>query len=210
MYSDNGTTFVSVDKELKAAYRSVLQNPDFLNRIATDQISWHFIPPHAPHFGGIWEAGVRSVKHHLRRILGLHTLTFEELYTVLCKIEGCLNSRPLGTLSDSLDDYEALTLGHFLIGSALTVQPETSLLEVNENRLSRWQLFRQITERFWKVWQSDYVNTLQQRSKWAKVQPSLQTGRIVLLRNTTFMQLGAWKNYSMPSWFGRTRPRSDG
>lgn len=163
MYSDNGTTFVGADKELQPAYHAALQDKDFLNATASDKINWHF--PSAPHFGGLWEAGVRSVKYHLRRILKENTLTFEEFTTLLCKIEACLNSRPLAPLKDTPDDYETLTPGHFLIGSALNVNPEPSLLNVNENRLSRWQRVRQLTERFWKLWQNDYINTLQQRVK---------------------------------------------
>ncbi|XP_036140324.1 uncharacterized protein LOC118644157 [Monomorium pharaonis] len=185
MYSDNGTTFVGAERELRSAYQSAMRDPNFQNKIATDGVSWHFIPPSAPHFGGMWEAGVRSVKHHLRRILGEHTLSFEEFTTLLCKIEACLNSRPVAPLSDSYDDYEILTPGHFLIGSALTVPPEPSLLHLRENRLSRWQLVRHITERFWRVWTSDYLNTLQQRGKWRKVQANIKIGQMILLRNAT-------------------------
>lgn len=183
MYADNGTTFVGAEKELAKSYHHAIRNPDFLNHTISDKTAWHFIPPHAPHFGGLWEAGVRSLKHHLRRTLGSHTLTFEELMTVLCKVEACLNSRPISPLSDSHDDYEPLTPGHFLVGSALTVSPEPSLLHLKENRLSRWQLVRQITEVFWKSWQNDYVNTLQQRSKWRKPQQSVKIGTMVLIRN---------------------------
>ncbi|XP_029673119.1 uncharacterized protein LOC115241495 [Formica exsecta] len=99
------------------------------------------------------------------------------------KIEACLNSRPIAPLSDMLEDYECLTPSHFLIGSALTVNPEPSLLNINENRMSRWQLVRHVTERFWKLWSNDYVNTLQQRAKWRKVEPPIDTGQFVLLRN---------------------------
>lgn len=94
-----------------------------------------------------------------------HTLTFEEFSTLLYRIEACINSRPITPLHETLEDYESLPPGHFLIGQALTVNPEPSLLAVNENRLTRWQLVRHTTERFWKLWQTDYVNTLQQRSK---------------------------------------------
>ncbi|XP_039303440.1 uncharacterized protein LOC120357338 [Solenopsis invicta] len=137
IYSDNGTTFVGADRELAAAFRATLRDPDLQNRTAADSVSWHFIPPSAPHFGGLWEAGVRSTKHHIRRVVGAHTLTFEEFSTLLCNIEACLNSRPLASLSDSLDDYTFLTPGHFLIGSALNSIPEPSLLQVKENRLTR-------------------------------------------------------------------------
>lgn len=57
------------------------------------KISWNFIPPNAPHFGGIWEAGIKSIKFHLHRIIGTVALIFEELQTVLCEIEAILNSR---------------------------------------------------------------------------------------------------------------------
>ncbi|XP_018402056.1 PREDICTED: uncharacterized protein LOC108779188 [Cyphomyrmex costatus] len=185
MYSDNGTTFTGADRELKRAYQDALRDPTFQNNIASDRVAWKFMPPHAPHFGGLWEAGVRSLKHHLRRVVGTHTLTFEELTTLLCKIESCLNSRPLGPLSDSVDDYDALTPGHFLVGSALNMSPEPSVLNLNENRLSRWQRVRQLAEKFWKHWQHDYVNTLQQRSKWRQARPSVRIGTMVLLRDST-------------------------
>ena len=184
VYSDNGTTFVGADRELTAAFRASVKDPHFLNNAATKNISWHFIPPSAPHFGGLWETGVRSVKHHLRRVVGAHTMTFEEFTTLLCNIEACLNSRPLTALTDSIDDYEPLTPGHFLINTPLTAIPEPSLLNLNENRLSRWQVVRQLTERFWKLWQSDYVNSLQQRVKWKKLNTNVvKIGQLVLLRN---------------------------
>lgn len=183
IYSDNGTTFVGADKELAAAHQTTLRDVNFINKTVSDGIAWHFIPPSAPHFGGLWEAGVRSMKHHIRRVLGDCTLTFEEFYTVLCSIEACLNSRPIAPLFDAFDDHRPLTPGHFLTGAPLATPPQPSLLHLNENRLSRWQLIRQKTERFWKLWQNDYVNTLQQRVKWRSVQLEIEIGQLVLLHN---------------------------
>lgn len=185
MYSDNATTFVGADREITAAYRAAIRDSNVLNRAAVDNVSWHFIPPSAPHFGGLWEAGVKSVKYHLRRVVNQHKLTFEEFNTLLCRIEACLNSRPMAPLSDTLDDYECLTPGHFLIGSAITAHPEPSVLDLNENRLSRWQIVRRMTERFWKLWQGDYINTLQQRQKWRKDGLPVKIGQLVLVRHLT-------------------------
>ncbi|XP_047997425.1 uncharacterized protein LOC125235016 [Leguminivora glycinivorella] len=51
--------------------------------LATQGTIWHFIPPHAPNFGGLWEAGIKSAKYHLKRVIGESTLTYEEMATML-------------------------------------------------------------------------------------------------------------------------------
>jgi hypothetical protein len=61
----------------------------------------------------------------LRRKLGDASITYEEFYTLLRRIEACLNSRPLIPLSQDLNDLEALTFGHFLIGAPLTAPYES-------------------------------------------------------------------------------------
>lgn len=183
MYSDNGTTFHGADRELSEAHAKAIRNSDFRDRLATDGTAWHFLPPASPHFGGLWEAGVRSVKHHLKRCIGLHTFTFEEMTTLLCRIEACLNSRPIAPISDSLDDYNALTPGHFLVGTALIAPATPSVLDLSENRLSRWQTIQRITEVFWRSWSSDYLHALQQRPKWRVIQRLANVGQVVLVRN---------------------------
>jgi hypothetical protein len=108
------------------------------NAVANDGVKWHFNPPAAPHFGGLWEAAVKSTKHHLRRVIGKSTLTFEEMTTFLTQVEACLNSRPLK--SDDPNDFAALTPGHFLIEAPILAVPEPSLTDKADNALSRWQL----------------------------------------------------------------------
>jgi len=98
MYSDNGTTFTGADRELSQTYRDALNDPDLLNLTASDNVTWKFIPLHAPHFGGLWEAGVKSVKYHLRRVLGSHTLTFEEFTCVM-------QNRSVSQLETSMSFY---------------------------------------------------------------------------------------------------------
>jgi len=89
---------------------------------STQNIQWKFIPEQTPHFGGLWEAAVKSMKFHIKRVIGDIKLSFEELTTVLTQIESCLNSRPLTSLPAHDDDgIEALTPGHFLIGQPLDI-----------------------------------------------------------------------------------------
>ena len=65
-------------------------------------------------FGGLWEEAVKSSKAHLKKVVGEQKLTYEELSTVLCRIENCLNSQSLLPLNaHSADGVEVLTPAHF-------------------------------------------------------------------------------------------------
>lgn len=113
MYSDNGTNFQGADRELQRSFRTLLKEHTFQSAIAYHAVRWHFIPSAAPHFGGLWEAGVKSFKFHLKRVSGAHTLSRVEFATLLCSIEACLNSRPISALSDDPTDFCALTPSFF-------------------------------------------------------------------------------------------------
>ena len=108
IYSDNATNFVGAKNELEELvkmFNSVRAREEIQGYAAQEGFAWHFIPPSVPHIGGLWEAGVKSMKHHLRRTAGNACLTYEEMHTLLCQIEACLNSRPLVKLSEDPDDF---------------------------------------------------------------------------------------------------------
>lgn len=185
IYSDNGTYFVraahDIDADMIQIQKSISQEA---SKIATQSsIQWHFIPPSAPHFGGLWEAGVKSTKRHLKRIIGDGTLTYEEMATTLCQIESCLNSRPLCPISNDPNDFRVLTPGHFLIGRPLLSRPQPSVLEIPSNRINHWQIIHKLTEQFWRQWQIDYFARLQQRPKWLSKSINIQKNELVLLKD---------------------------
>ena len=92
----------------------------------TQNMQQKFIPEHTTHFGGLWKAAMKSIKTHLRCIVGNVKLIFEEFTTVLAQVESCLNSRPLVSLPLDNDGIGALTPRNFLIGRPLKVLPDPS------------------------------------------------------------------------------------
>ncbi|GFX37459.1 integrase catalytic domain-containing protein [Trichonephila clavipes] len=134
--SDNAKNFIGANREFKRLH-NLLKFPE--EKLSSEGISWNFMPPRAPNFGGLWEAGVKSFKFYLKRAVGNLKMTLEEFSTIITQIEGILNSRPITPLSEDIDDLEVLTPGHFLIGRPITSISEFNLLDKTENTLSRWQ-----------------------------------------------------------------------
>jgi len=193
IYSDNATNFVGANKkllELKMLFQSATHLDKLYNALAKDGITWHFIPPRSPHFGGLWEASIKSIKTHLYRVLGETHLTYEELNTILIKIEAVLNSRPLTPLSSDPLDAAPLTPAHFLIGEPTCSLPEPDLSSVPDNRLKRWQRVTQLTQCLWKRWNKEYLAQLQTRKKWLSNKgPALKVGTLVLIKEDNISPL---------------------
>lgn len=146
-------------------------------------IEWRFIPEHSPHFGGLWEAAVRSMKSHLRRVIGEVRITFEELSTILAQIEACLNSRPLVPMdSPDEDGIEALTPAHFLIGRPLCSLPDTPSSHRPMSLLKRWDLCQNLIRHFWRRWSVDYLASLNCLSKWRHPTRNLEIGDLVIMK----------------------------
>ncbi|GBN34828.1 hypothetical protein AVEN_61683-1, partial [Araneus ventricosus] len=176
IFSDCGTNFIGASKELKA----VCSTESVSNFLCTNEIVWHFNPPSAPHFGGLWEAAVKSMKFHLRRAIGAQILIYEEFSTLLVQIEACLNSRPLVPVSSDPDDLSVITPANFLIGSTLDAIPERDVTNFTIPLADRWKLVQQISQSFWKRWSSEYITQFQRRSKWQRPHYNLRVNDIVI------------------------------
>ncbi|CAB0033670.1 unnamed protein product [Trichogramma brassicae] len=183
LYSDNATTFKGAARELRELFSEGSNLTELARNFMQKRgMVWKFIPPRAPHFGGLWEAAVRSFKHHIRRVIGDARLTFEELSTVAARIETCLNSRPLCSRSSRPEDYEALTPAHFLVGTSLLDYPDPYVSRTL-SFTNRWRLLRGMRDMFWSRWRQEVLSQMQQRSKWLTARESLQPGDMVLLRD---------------------------
>lgn len=181
VYSDNGSNFVGADNGLKQAYE-LWKAEKIQHLVHANETEWHFITPAAPHEGGIWEAAVKSMKYHLKRVMGTQKYSLQGITTLLASVEACLNSRPLCAMSDDPQDMEPLTPGHFLIGRPLNlpIHEEADAPLRTARGLFRERQFQ--IQAFWKQWSNDYLQSLTQLPKWREAQANLKIGQLVLIK----------------------------
>ncbi|XP_072934096.1 uncharacterized protein [Epargyreus clarus] len=156
---------------------------NIVSEISQEGIEFSFTPAYSPHFNGIAEAAVRSAKHHLKRLLKLTNLTYEEMATLLTQIESILNSRPLTPLSNDPSDLTALTPSHFLIGRPLLSVPHPHVSDKSITCLERYKRVELLKQHFWSRFNQEYVSLLQQKTKWAAASGDLQQGSLVLVKD---------------------------
>ncbi|GFU55641.1 integrase catalytic domain-containing protein [Trichonephila clavipes] len=180
MFSDNATNFKGASSYLKEQLM-LIKSVEVQNFVTQESITWHFIPPTAAHIGGLWEAGIKPTKQLLIKTMKSAVLNFEELVTLVTQIEACLNSKPLTPLSNDPKDLQPLTPGHFLIGAPMASFPE----EVPSQPAclkKRWNLIQHLRSQFWRRWHLEYLNQLQQRTKWNKPRRNLKVNDMVLVK----------------------------
>ncbi|KAJ7997224.1 hypothetical protein DPEC_G00226750 [Dallia pectoralis] len=114
IFSDQGTNFRGGERELHEAFKDL--SPDLQAQLAGQKVSFHFNPPALPHFGGVWEREIRSVKTALYTTVGAQPVAEEVLRTVFIEVEGILNSKPLGYVSSDVTDLDPVTPNLLLMG----------------------------------------------------------------------------------------------
>ncbi len=172
--SDNGSNFLGARNELRK-----LQTREAREEIANlrpNQV-WEFTPPKGPHFGGIYERLIKSVKMALYHVFpGKYGPTADEFRTALVVVEGMMNSRPL-TYVSAERGLSPLTPSHYLGISQyepLSLEPEQGW-----NLQKQWQVLQQRLDMLWKRLCMEIRPHLQKMTKWRKEGVELQKGDIV-------------------------------
>lgn len=189
IYSDNGSNFIGANRVLQQEYQEIqqaLKSNEVQAEVRNMEIKWHFNAPLWPTAGGLWEAAVKSFKHHFKRIIGDQILTYEELNTVLAQIEGCLNSRPLCPITEDPEELNFLTPAHFLTGGS-----NVTLYETETDLRTRWQLTQKIVQDLWQRWRSEYLTQLSARSKWLVVDQNIKLDEVVIIHDAN-LPPGKW------------------
>ncbi|XP_068246868.1 uncharacterized protein [Palaemon carinicauda] len=147
-------------------------------------IEWKFNPPTASHMGGCCERQIRTVRKVLSALVKEfgERLNDESLRTLLCEVESIVNSRPLTTVSDSVDDLEPLTPNHLLIPKSYVIPPPGLFQKDDVYMRRRWRCVQYLTNLFWLRFGKEYLSTLQTRQKWNEPRRNLIVGDVVLVK----------------------------
>ncbi|XP_044315221.1 uncharacterized protein LOC123037628 [Drosophila rhopaloa] len=183
VHSDNGKTFVGASSLLSRDFTQALKE-SVTDAYSHQGLVWRFIPPGAPHMGGLWEAGFTpDFKILFYKSTSARKYTFEELSTLLAKIEACLNSRPLSPMSEDPTDLLALTPGHFLIGGPLLSTAEPEIKGEAKSIINRWQHLKAQHQQFSSRWKEEYLKELHKRKKWLRPSRNLQVDDMVVVKD---------------------------
>ena len=177
MSSDNGSNFTAAERDLQEEVAAI-NSERVENDMLLEGIEWHFLPPYAPHMGGVWERLVRSVKTTLMALVTDRLLTDEELLSYLAEVEKVLNDRPLTKMGSDPKDDVPITPSDLLLLRGNSSCPAIA----SDNPLRRrWATVQELANRFYERFTGEYLPTLQGRSKWIKKRPPLRVGDIVLV-----------------------------
>ncbi|XP_075167709.1 uncharacterized protein LOC142239833 [Haematobia irritans] len=153
MYSDNGKNFAGAAelfRKDRLQFLKTLQTQT-LQQYSHNNLVWKFIPPGATTWAVCGKRGM--------------SFTFEELSTILARIEAYLNFRPLHKASDNPNDFSPLISGHFLIGTSMLAPAEPDISGQDVTLANRWQRLKIISQYFCMRWKSEYLNDLHRRTK---------------------------------------------
>lgn len=204
--SDNGTSFVLASK-IAASHEIRKGGPDELNIFLNKKgILWRFLPALNPWGGAVYERLIAICKSCFKRTLGRRVLTYEEMETFVCKVEGVMNCRPLTFVSDEAAGPRVLCPKDFLCpegtmefhfpGDENSSESEEEYginIPTKAEQIRKYfDSIRSSLHHFWRKWQTEYMLMLRERSEWFHKGPRSQitrepkVGEVVLIKEEKF------------------------
>ena len=77
IWSDNASNFKGA-RNILSSMLELCQSDPIQSFTSEEGIQWHFTPPASPHFGGLWEANIKSMKTILLKVTNRKYLALSE------------------------------------------------------------------------------------------------------------------------------------
>jgi hypothetical protein len=134
----------------------------FEGRELLKEIKWHFQPPAAPSWGGVFERLVGMTKRVFKGMSGTQPHNEDIFRTVLAKAVGIMNRRPLTEITSDPNDFRALSPNDFLdpLSNDIRFQEVISPLLVERPSVRIWKQSRDRQYQFRVRWVREYVSLL--------------------------------------------------
>ncbi|XP_033760782.1 uncharacterized protein LOC117342685 [Pecten maximus] len=182
--SDRSTDFIGATSDLGT---TVIESKDVKDFLSTHGATWVFNPPHASHFGGIWERMIGVSRRILDAMLLENKgkdLTHEVLTTLLAAVTAIINARPLVPVSSDPEQPFILSLSSLLTQKTQDQAESFQHLSLKDMYHSQWRHVQVLAERFWCRWRKEYLSMLQPRRKWQEKKRNVKVGDVVLLKDS--------------------------
>ena len=182
---DRGTNFVGGKSQLEQALSEMDQTR--VQKFVADKVASGYLSL----FGGVWERQIGTVRRVLNGMLlgiGRAQLTHELLVTLMAEVTAIVNSRPISAVPSDIHEPQPLTPAMLLTMKTRPLAPHPGNF-VPQDLYARnwWRRAQYLADQFWVRWKREYLQNLQNRSKWQKRERNLSVGDIVLVKedNTT-------------------------
>ena len=100
---------------------------------------------------------VGACRKALDVVLQYQILSDEVLLTAFAEVEWLVNSRPLTEVSSDVDDLEALTPNHFIIGRGTLNLPPGVFVDKEMSSHKRWRQAQVVATHIWNRWLREYL-----------------------------------------------------
>lgn len=174
--TDNGTNFTGTKNLLSTIDWNEVQRVSTIMRI-----KWKLNAPTAAWWGGFFERMIKIVKNLLRRVLGMSSVSYEEMETLLCDCEAVVNDRPLTYVeaddSNALEPLRPSCFLHSLPQSQVTDFDIIDTTSMNQRLRHLQRLREELRTRF----KDEYLTELIQRGR--EKNGGIKVGDVVLVES---------------------------
>ena len=190
---DRGTNFMGGIRQLQQRDEKI-EESKVQTFLTSNDCEFKVNAPSASYQGSVWEHQIRSARNVLQSLLVSEGRQLDDdgLRTIMYEAANIVNSRPI-TLTNEPNSLRPLTPNMLLHMKSSVVFPPPGVFQ-NADKYSpkRWRRVQHLANCFWHRWRKEFLQLLQERSKWCRPKRNLQVGDIVVVTDDVLPRC-VWK-----------------